>query len=224
MSNPFDQMSNAQARRLLVSAAVRALEEAGLAPERLPGRGLSNMWDIEEKGKQKRAAIRTSKDRWFAFQPLEEGTAWKTLDFVDIVIVAAVDDRVAPQNIQVYRFDAQEVWHRFDAAYQARSKAGRTLRDGFGLWICLDKDERDNSASVGSGLAADCPPFAAFPLADLLPETAAQPPAGFQESEAAAAPPQTRTIAEVMDWARRRIADLSGVSAQAVKLDCRIET
>ena len=215
MPNPFDQMSNAQARRILVSAAVRALEEAGCAPERLPGRGLSSMWDIEEKGKQKRAAIRTSQDRWFAFQPLEGGAGWKTLDFVDIVIVAAVDDRASPQNIQIYRFDAQEVWNRFDAAYAARSEAGRTLRDGFGLWICLDKDDRDNSVSVGSGIAADCPPFATFPLADLLPEAASEP---------AAAPPETRTIAEVMDWARRRIAALSGVSPQAIKLDCRIET
>ncbi len=31
-------------------------------------------------------------------------------------------------------------------------------------------------------------------------------------------------IAEVMDWARKRIATLSGVRTEAVKLDCRTET
>ena len=35
---------------------------------------------------------------------------------------------------------------------------------------------------------------------------------------------EPHTIAEVMDWARKRIAALSGVRMEAVKLDCRIET
>lgn len=39
-----------------------------------------------------------------------------------------------------------------------------------------------------------------------------------------AAAREPHRIAEVMDWARRRIATPSGVRMEAVKLDCRIET
>ena len=47
------------------------------------------------------------------------------------------------------------------------------------------------------------------------------------EDRDTAGTPATRepqTIADVMDWARKRIATLSGVRMDAVRLDCRIET
>src|SRR5437764_14728201 len=91
--NLFNQMSDQQTWSILVRAAKRALEAKGFKLTRVPGRGRSNVWKIERQGKTQRASIRTTKDRCFAFPPLKRGTKWKTLDDVDVVIVAAAADR-----------------------------------------------------------------------------------------------------------------------------------
>ena len=230
MSNQFNELPDSRTWNMLVGAATCALEGAGLAPKRVPGRGRSNIWEVEENGRHKRVSIRTTKDRWFAFPPLnsalKKGAKWKTLDDVDIVVVAAVDDRDDPRNVEVYRFDAEEVRRRFDASYAARIDAGQTVRDDFGMWLSLDEDDRGLPASVGAGLATAYPPITAFPLEELIAENAAEP-AAVPDDRGTVGTPATwepRTIAEVMDSARKRIATLSGVRIEAVKLDCRIET
>ena len=226
MANQFNEMSDSRTWGILVGAATRALGDAGFAPKRVPGRGRSNIWEFEELGQYKRVSIRTTKNRWFAFQPLEQGTKWKTLDDVDIVIVAAVDDRDDPQNVEVYKFDAEEVRKRFDESRAARIGAGQTVRDDFGMWLGLDEDDRDLPASAGAGLAAVYPPITTFPLERLIADTEAEPVAAPEDGEAVGAPATTspQTIADVMDRARKRIATLSGVRMEAVKLDCRIGT
>ena len=40
------------------------------------------------------ASVRTTRDRWIAFPPLDGGTRWKTLDDVELVLVAAVDEEI----------------------------------------------------------------------------------------------------------------------------------
>ena len=226
MTNQFTTMSDSQTWRILVSAATRALAESGLTPKRIPGRGRSNSWEIEEDGQLKRVSIRTTKNRWFAFQPLEKGSKWKTLDDVNIVIVAAVDDREDPRNVEVYRFDAEEVRKRFDASYAARIEAGRRVRDNFGMWVSLDEVDRGLPDSAGAGLATVYPPIATFPLENLMSDRAAESAAVTDDGEAVGISPvrEPQTIADVMDWTRKRIATLSGVRMEAVKLDCRIET
>jgi hypothetical protein len=225
MANEFNKMPDQQTWSILVSAAKRALEAQGFTLTRVPGRGRSNVWQIERHGKIQRASIRTTKDRWFAFPPLKRGTKWKTLDDVDVVIVAAVDDREDPRNVEVYLFDAAEVRRRFDANYAARTKAGLIVQDNFGMWVNLDKDNRQLPASVGAGLAAEHKPIAEFSLHDLLAEGAAD--AELAPGDAEVSEPESdslpRTIADVMDWARQRIATLSGVRMDAVKLDLKIE-
>lgn len=226
MTNQFTTMSESRKWSILAGAATRALAEAGLTPQRIPGRGRSNTWEVDEDGQPKRVSIRTTKNRWFAFQPLEKGTKWKTLDDVNIVIVAAVDDREDPRTVEVYRFDAEEVRERFDASYAARIEAGRTVRDEFGMWVNLDEGSRGRPDSVGAGLATVYPPIATFPLENLMSEPAAESAAVTDDGEAVgiSTTRELETIAAVMDWTRKRIATLSGVRMEAVKLDCRIET
>ena len=226
MENHFNDMSASQTWALLVSAATRALVNAGFAPKRVPGRGRSNVWEVEENGRRKRVSIRTTKDRWFGFPPLEKGTKWKTLDDVAIVIVAAVDDSDDPRAVEVYRFDAGEVRRRFGASYAARIDAGQKVPDDFGMWLNLDVDDRGLPASIGAGLAAAYPPIATFPLEELIAEPAAKPAVVPEDGPAVgtAATRQPQTIADVIDDARKHIATLAGVRTEAVKLDCRIES
>jgi len=44
------------------------------------------------------------------------------------------------------------------------------------------------------------------------------------EGTSAGAPMQSATIAEVMAWARARVAEIAGVRVDAVKLDLRLES
>ncbi len=230
MTNRFNEMSDSKTWNILVRAARHALEENGLSPSRMPGRGRSNIWEIEEEGRRKKVSIRTTKNRWFAFPPVHGGAEWKTLDKVEIVVVAAVDDREFPQSVEVYRFDADEVRKRFDASYEARIEAGHIVRENFGMWVNLDVDDRELPVCVGAGLANEHAPIAVYQLEDVIKESSTErvevaaggEEGGDNESGPFSAAPDT--IADVMEWARKRIATISGMRLEAVKLDCRLET
>lgn len=206
----------------MVEAAKRGANEAGYELERLPGRGLSNTW-IAAKGRKKlRASIRTTQNRWIAFPPLEGGRRWKTLDDVDLVIVAAVNDKDKPRSIQVYIFDASELKDRFKQAYQARTKVGQSIQDDFGMWINLDRDDRNLPASAGAGIAEKHGPVGEYEISSIEKvEVARSSPTPSQEKNAEALEPQT--IADVMSDARAQIARLAGVELEAVKLELKIE-
>lgn len=212
----------------MVDAAKRGLEQQGYQLERQPGRGLSNVWNALRDGSVKTVSIRTTRNRWIAFPPLEGGDKWKTLDDVDLVAVSAVDSKDAPKNIEVYVFEASEVKSRFNAAYQARRNAGQVVRDDFGMWICLDTDNRNMPVSVGSGLAEKYPAIVAFSIDSLAQGNGTsvktkRPP--LQENSQATPSGDTNfgTISEVMEWARARVAEIAVVSIDAVKLDLKIE-
>ena len=194
MSNQFKEIKWS----MLVGAATRALRSAGLAPKRVPGRGRSNIWEVEERGRRKRVSIRTTKDRWFAFALRKKAITWKTLDDVDIVIVAAVDDLNDPRKVEVYRFDAEEVRKRFNASYAARIDAGQKVRDGFGMWLNLDEDDRGLPASVGAGLATAYPPITTFRLEELIAEINAEPAATSEDGYAAGADVAVRIDEEAL--------------------------
>jgi len=212
----------------MVEAAKRGAESRGYALVREPGRGLSNIWTITKDGQTKRASIRTTRNRWFAFQPLEKGTKWKTLDEVDVVIVASVDSADEPTNVEVFVLPADEVREGFSASHAARVKAGLIVQDNFGMWVALDFDDRDIPVAVGSGIAKKHKPVAVYPIEQLatekdLAQTQHRADEGRAPGDAEALPPRCTTIAEVMAWARRRVAEIAGVQADAIKLDLKVQ-
>lgn len=227
MANLLTDLSETVRWHLLVNAAKRAADAQGYSMERVPGRGLSNIWNVTKDGETKVASIRTTRDRWIAFPPLEGGAKWKTLDDVDTVIVATVDSKEEPENIEVYIFPADEVRERFDAAYDARQKNGQSVKDNFGMWIGLDLDERGIASSVGSGIINHYKCVATYSISDLLDEN--QNEDGIddvdqnQEVIGANARHEPSTIAEVISFARDHISRFAGVPLDAVKLDLKIE-
>jgi hypothetical protein len=224
MANTFADMKDAETWRILVGAAKMAAQDKGYRLKRVPGRGRSNVWLVERNGKELRASIRTSKDRWIAFPPLNGGKKWKTLDDVDVVFVAVVDQREDPRNIEVYELDAKEVRERFDAAYAARRKADQTIQDNFGMWVNLDVDTRGIPASTGSGIAEKYKPIAAYPLSALLKANGEADNDDVEEiDDATSGEKAANTIGQVMSNARKRISELAGVDLAAVKLDLKIE-
>jgi len=224
MANRLEGLSETTKWHLMVEAAKRAAIAQGYALDRVPGRGLSNIWMITKDGKSRKASIRTTRDRWFAFPPLNGGTKWKTLDEVEVVIVASVDSRDEPENVEVYIFPADDVRARCDAAYAARTQAGQVVRDNFGMWVSLDRDDRGIAASTGSGIVDKYEPVVVYPINDLLSAGATS---GADQGDAVLGDEMAEngltTIAEVMAWARQRVADIAGVAPQAVKLDLKVE-
>jgi len=210
----------------MVDAAKAGMVAQGYALERVPGRGMSNIWKVTRNDETRIASIRTSRDRHIAFAPLEGGAKWKTLDDIELVVVATVDEKEAPEKIEVYLFPADDVRQRFDANYAARSKDGKSIKDDFGMWVGLDRDDRGLPVSVGAGILENYKPIAIFAIADLLAE---DPPAQANDDDPGqaageiSAQPALTTIAEVMAWARSRVAELAGVQTEAVKLDLKVE-
>lgn len=223
MKNLYKELTNSQAWQVSVGAATKALTETGYQLVKLPGRGRSNVYAATKDGKMIRISIRTTKGRKFAFPSTDEGKAWLTLDDVEVVVVAAVDDRDDPMSIQVYKFDAKEVRQRFGDAYAARKNAGMSIRDNFGMWVSLDRDERNIPRSVGTGLGDEFPPIVEYSIADLVKENRIEVERGSSTSGTRKRKEEPQTIAEVVDWARQHISILAGVDADAVKLDLKIE-
>jgi hypothetical protein len=192
-----------------------------------------SVYAVKKDGVTKLACIRTTRDRWIAFPSLEGGTKWKTLDGVELVIVATVDRKDDPQSVEVFIFPADDVRKRFNNAYAARKAQGNIVRDNFGMWVGLDTDERGGAYAYGSGIAEKYKRIASYPIQDLAVAAAQQAPASDDEivdSEIASelglelnVPTSPKTIAEVMAWARERVAAIAGVNVEAVKLDLKLE-
>lgn len=228
MKNSFNALSASARWRVLVEAAKQGAVDEGYTLRRVPGRGLSNVWNMQKDGKTQVASIRTTRDLFIAFPPLEGGKKWKTLDEVDQVVVASVDSKEDPKNVEVYIFPADEVRKRFNAAYAARAKDQQVLRDGFGMWVALHKDTRGIAASIGSGLADEYKPVGVYPIDELLTAQSDKgldedQPDVIEEEDAVLNTPAFGTIAEVMAWARERVAALAGVRVEAVKLHLKVE-
>jgi hypothetical protein len=217
MDNEFLQEDNTNAWHILVGAAKTGLTEAGYNIERLPGRGRSNVWKIEKNGNIQLASIRTTKDRWIAFPPLKD--KWKTLDDVDVVVIAAVDDKDDPKNAEIFLVGADDVRDRFNAAYKARIEAGQKVRFNFGMWVCLDRDGRGIAASVGSGIAAANKPIAKYPLSQIDVDEVSE----FDAEEADDNFEELTTISDVLIAAKQRISSLAGVEIEKIKIDLKIE-
>src|SRR5260370_35005008 len=98
MEKELKDLNETASRQLLVAAAKKAVTEQGYALTRLPGRGRASVWSMKKNGKSELAAIRTTRDRWIAFQPLDDGAKWKTLNDVDLVVAAAVYPKAEPKS------------------------------------------------------------------------------------------------------------------------------
>lgn len=222
MTTNIKELSDSASWAILVGAAREGLESQGYKLNRLPGRGRSNVWEAVREGKKTTISIRTSKDRWFAFPPLNKGRKWKTLDDVDQVVVAAVDKVDDPKNVEVYRFPAEEVRKRFDANYQAKMEAGLAVKDNHGMWVALKTQTRRRPQSVGSGLGDEYPPIANYSIEELIAKGFAvgEDAAGDEPRENAS---EHGTIADVISQARQQIAQLAGVRPESVRLDLKIE-
>lgn len=197
--------------------AITALEAQGYALKKVPGRGLSSIWTYEKGEDKGRLAIRTSQDTWFAFPRHSEG--WKTLDSVDKVVVASVDNHDAPQQIEVYMFGAEEVRKCFNASRKARIDAGMIVKDGYGMWIKINVIDHTNyPQGVGSGLGDIYPAIFVEPLA----EDISNDMSFLEEIEPLSNIAPDTSIVDILDAAKLSISKRLGVPKSHVVLEMRL--
>lgn len=228
-TNRLKQMGESAAWHLMVGAALEGARQQGYSLKKKPGRGLSNTYDMTKDGKTLSASVRTTRDRWIAFPPLENGTRWKTLDDVELVLVSAVDDRHNPQNVDVYLFPADEVRKRFDASYAARIANGHVVRDDYGMWVTLDAGDSDVPSQVGHSLAIDYPRIAHFSLDELegsvsrdVRKSPNEDAPAQDDDIAGEGGPTLATVADVLNFGRQKIAELTGMPVETIKLDLKM--
>jgi hypothetical protein len=87
------------------------------------------------------------------------------------------------------------------------------------MWVNLDPDPRGIPLSVGSGIVKKHKRVAVYPIEALSEFDRSIPDHEIGQQDQA----QPATIAEVMSWARERVAVLAGVPIDAVKLDLKLE-
>jgi len=137
--------------------------------------------------------------------------------------LAGLNDEDSPEYIDIYLIPSEDVRDCFKAAYDARTKAGKTINDGNPMWICMDRyGDPDHFDYAGSGIINDHTRIARIPLEDVMPnEVGAAKKNNAKESNTTIA---SSNISGVLRLAREQIAGMAGVSFDAVNLECRIDT
>ncbi len=152
-------------RRGLRAAAEAALKEQGYKVERVRGAGKSSLRRITKGGVDKLVSIRTTQDRWVAFPRNEQDNGFTTLEEVDFVVAASVDDQHNPRFAKIHMLPGDEMRERFERAYLARKGAGYTLPSGRGVWVSLYEQEMSDPVNrVGAGAGLKYPAIAELRL------------------------------------------------------------
>ena len=186
MTNIFNKPKKFEIRQFLFQASLDALAKDGWKVERIAGLGKSSVRRIVKEGIKKTVSIRTSQDTWIAFPRNDADDGWATLDDVDYVVAASVNDLIEPKFALVHLIEGNEMRERFDRAFAARKSAGHSLPHGRGVWVSLYHEESDFPVSrVGAGAGLSHPPIARVPLGNGKAEPSPPLPVGTPSSPTA---------------------------------------
>ena len=210
MTNVFGSTRKIAHRRTLFDLGVRGLEQAGWRVERIPGIGKSSVRRIVKGDERYKVSIRTTQGCWIAFPRKDDDSGWVTLDEVDCVVAATVDDKDDPKEGMAFMVGGDEMRERFDRAYRARLDAGHSIPKGRGVWISMFVAEDPNAPStVGGGVALGRKPLLTAEL-DAHSKVSV-PDVAVPQAQTDDAP---LTIAE----AKRRLASSLGVEPEKIKI------
>ena len=225
MTNVSGTPKKRATRRGLFALAVQTLEKEGWAVTRVPRGGKASLRQITRGREVHKVSIRTTQDTWIAFPRDRSGKdGWVTLDDVDFVVAASVNDKVNPTEARIHMIPGDEARDRFNRAYAARKAAHHTLPAGRGIWVSLyERDAKDPVTHVGAGAGL------AHPAIGVLDLTKSSLPTGGEEdvddevddSEEGAPPAAAAPTVEApltLPDAKRRLAASLGVPESAIKI------
>lgn len=213
------ESSEPSAYRILTDAAVNALRQRGWEVEKEPGMTRQNVWRMTRRGESHLVSVRTTRNRWIAYNTVEKGKKWKTLDDVAYACIAAYtynDEAEDPDGIEVHLIGADELRAHFDTGYRIRTEGGQKVTENFGMWICMDQYDEDPLAGGGSGFASDETLIASYPFGE--------EDQGDDEKAAPPAPAPVRlTVAQIVEAARAEIARTTGIGVESISLELRMK-
>jgi hypothetical protein len=211
MTNIYGTPEKVSMKSALFEAAVSALKEDGWIVERVAGSGKSSVRRIIKGATSKIVSIRTTQDRSIAFPRTNGDKSWRTLDEVDAVVAASVDDKENPHFANIHLLPGDEMRDRFNRTYAARKKAGHIIPIGRGVWLSLYTPESQSPVHhVGAGAGIKHPAFAKVPL-DPVALISSDDEMAEEDAEGDERP---LTIAE----AKRRLARSLGVDPSSIKI------
>lgn len=204
----------------LFAFAERTLEREGWEVSRIPRGGKASLRLITRGAESYKVSIRTSQDTWIAFPRRTRSEGWVTLDEVDFVVAASVNDRHNPREARVHMIPGDDARARFNRAYAARERAGHTLPVGRGIWLSLYDVEADDPVShVGAGMGIVYPPLA---VADLTKQGLIEAgdtdddPSEREDNDTSTAVGAERPL--TLADAKRRLSESLGVPESAIKI------
>jgi hypothetical protein len=210
-------------RTRLFEIGKKALEKDGWRVSKVTGAkkgsGKGSVRLISRGSEIALVSIRTTQDRAIAFPRNPENNGWSTLEDVDYVCAVSVDNAEDPREAWAHFIPQKEMVERFDRAYLARTKAGRVIPNGRGVWLSLYQEENDqpvDRVGAGAGRPEHYPPMFKAPLwaegeAVKAESVSSAPPSVDAEELDDEAP---LTIAE----AKRRLAKTFGVDPSCIKI------
>jgi hypothetical protein len=225
MTNVSGTPKKRATRRGLFAFAVQTLEKEGWAVTRVPRGGKASLRQITRGREVHKVSIRTTQDTWIAFPRDRSGKdGWVTLDDVDFVVAASVNDKANPTEARIHMIPGEEARERFNRAFAARKAAHHTLPTGRGIWVSLyEEDAKDPVTHVGAGAGL------AHPAIGVLDLTKSALPTGGEEGvddevddSGEGAPPAAAAPADeaplTIPEAKRRLAVSLGVPESAIKI------
>ncbi|MQW11594.1 hypothetical protein GHK51_14880 [Sinorhizobium meliloti] len=221
MTNVSGTPAKKATRQGLFEFAIQTLEKRGWAVSRIPRGGKASLRLISKGTEKHKVSIRTSQDAWIAFPRKSEEAGWVTLDDVDYVVAASVNDRHNPTEARVHMIPADDARARFDRAYDARKSAGHTLPIGRGIWLSLyDKEANDPVSYVGAGMGLDYSPLAVLNLTkDGLPHGDNEvDDEQLADEKRDSVPAHMVEASLTIPEAKRRLAETLGVPEVAIKI------
>jgi hypothetical protein len=219
MTNIFKTADKLNLRHELFRVAVDALQADGWKVEKVPRSGKGSVRKISRGTETRLVSIRTSQDCWIAFPPKVDGEGWLTLDDVDDVVAASVDDKYNPTCMNVHLIPGSVARSHFDRNLEARRKAGHVVPQGRGIWISLYEKEASAPVNlVGAGLGRLYPPIAVEPLdTSKIADERGEPDGEAREKVATLADDAVVDPLSIPE-AKRRLALTLGVPESAIKI------
>lgn len=220
MTNVSATVERIATRRGLFALAEKALIAEGWTIHRVARGGKASLREIRRGDVTARVSIRTSQDTWIAFPPKSGGNGWVTLDDVDYVIAASVNDQLNPTEARVHMVPGDEVRDRFNRAYAARKAAGYTLPEGRGVWVSLyEKEANDPVTLVGAGMGLVHKPLITCNLTHLLLQSEGTDGDVADEAEDVSLPAiSTTSVPITIAEAKRQLAASLGVPESAIRI------
>ncbi|OYX33540.1 hypothetical protein [uncultured Phenylobacterium sp.] len=224
MTNVSGTPKKRSTKRGLFAFAVQTLEKEGWTVSRVPRGGKASLRLITRGKESHKVSIRTSQDTWIAFPRDRSGKdGWVTLDEVDYVVAASVNEKANPTEARIHMIPGDEARDRFNRAFAARKAAQHTLPAGRGLWVSLyEKDAKDPVSHVGAGAGLAHPAIGVLNLTkDSLPGGVGDEDLDDEVDDDAvpAVPaPSAEEAALTIPEAKRRLAISLGVPESAIKI------